>query len=198
MDGRNLFESRAITRLTAKLVRTQPRPGVFISHSRRDKKKARAVARALKASNVDYYFDENDEELQLADEKDDHLKVVRCIEHGIEVCSHLLGIITEDTKGSWWVHYEIGRATGRTRRCAHLIDEEVERLPSYIKAAEILTNRKELRNWLPRRVREGSSAVIELTERLIAELDYPENSHVELDRSRRFVPRVWEAPADPP
>ena len=131
-------------------------PGVFISHSRLDKEKARAVARALKASKVDYYFDENDKELQFADEQNDHLKVVQCIEHGIEMCSHLLGTITENTEGSWWVPYEIGRATGRTRKCAHLIDEEVEKLPSYIKAAEILINRNELRDWLPSRVRKGS------------------------------------------
>src|SRR5207302_2068827 len=111
-----------------------PRPGVFISHSRLDKEKARAVARALKASKVDYYFDQNDKELQLADEQNDDVKVVRCIENGIEVCSHLLGIITENTKNSWWVPYEIGRATGRERKCAHLIDKEVEKLPSYIKA----------------------------------------------------------------
>jgi len=103
MDGRNLFESSAVKILSAKLAGTYPRPSVFISHSRRDKKKARAVARALKASNVDYYFDENDEELQLADEQDDDLKVVGCIENGIERCSHLLGIITEHTKDSWWV-----------------------------------------------------------------------------------------------
>ena len=92
MDGQNVFESRAMKILGAKFVGTGPRLGVFISHSRPDKEKARAVARALKASKVDYYFDDNDEELQLADERNDHLKVVRCIENGIEVCSHLLGI----------------------------------------------------------------------------------------------------------
>ena len=97
MDGRNLFESFATETFGGKLARGGPRTGVFISHSRLDKDKARAIARTLKASKVDYYFDENDEELQLADEQNDHLKVVRCIENGIEVCSHLLGIITENT-----------------------------------------------------------------------------------------------------
>ena len=59
MDGRNLFESRAIKALGAKFAGPYPRPSVFISHSRLDKEKVRAVARALNASKVDYYFDEN-------------------------------------------------------------------------------------------------------------------------------------------
>lgn len=174
MNGRNLFENRFLRTFTSKSASPGAQLGVFISHSRLDKDKARDVARALKASKVDYYFDENDEELQLADEQNDDVKVVQCIDNGIKACSHLLGIITENTKESWWVPYEIGRATGCTRKCGHLIDEEVEELPSYIKAAEILTNRKELRDWLPSRVRKGPGDFIDLTERLVATLDYPD------------------------
>jgi hypothetical protein len=66
--------------LGAKFAGPDPRPGIFISHSRLGKGKARAVARVLEASRVDYNFDEKDEELQLADERNDHVKVVQCIE----------------------------------------------------------------------------------------------------------------------
>src|SRR5947209_1982984 len=156
MNGQNLFESSSMKILSAKLAGTYPRPGVFISHSSLDKDKARAVARALQASNVDYYFDQNDKELQLGDEQNDDLKVVRCIENGIEVCSHLLGIVTENTKDSWWVPYEIGSANGRERVCAHLIDRQVSELPSYIRAARVLTSRAELRDWLAFEVRRKS------------------------------------------
>jgi hypothetical protein len=181
MDGRNLFESRAIRRLTAKIAAGYPRSGVFISHSRLDKEKARAIARALKESKVDYYFDENDEELQIADEQNNHLKVVGCIENGIEICSHLLGVITENTKDSWWVPYEIGSANGRGRECAHLIDKEVNELPSYIKAAQLITNREELRKWLPSGVTKTSGSIIELARRLAQVLDYPD--FIPTDRS---------------
>jgi hypothetical protein len=176
MHGWNLFESRARKSVT-KLAATRPRPGVFISHSRLDKEKARALARALQASKVDYYFDENDEELQLADERHDHLKVVQCIENGIQVCSHLLGIITENTKNSWWVRYEIGSANGRGRECAHLIDQEVDTLPSYIKAARIATNREALRKWLPTEHTGNAGAasrILEFSRKLAAEVDYPD------------------------
>jgi hypothetical protein len=175
MDGRNFFESRGIS-FGRRSASTVPRLGVFISHSRRDKDKARDVARALEASRVDYYFDENDEELQLADEQGDHLKVVHCIEYGLKACSHLLGIITENTKDSWWVPYEIGSATGRSQDCAHLIDKEVAELPSYIKAATVIANKEALREWLPSertKTSIASSVVIELNKRLAVACDYP-------------------------
>jgi hypothetical protein len=175
MEGRNLFESRRII-FGSKFASAGPRLGVFISHSRRDKAKARDVARALKASKIDHYFDENDEELQLADEQGDHLKVVQCIENGLKACSHLLGIITENTKDSWWVPYEIGSATGRSRDCAHLIDKEVSELPSYIKAAKVLANKEALREWLPSertKTARVSSLLIELNRKLAVASDYP-------------------------
>ena len=174
MDGRNLFESRVVKTLGAKFEGPHPRPGVFISHSRVDKEKARGVARALQASNVDYYFDENDEEPQVADERDDHLKVVQCIENGIKICSHLLGIVTENTKESWWVPYEIGSANGRGRVCAHLIDREVNRLPSYIRVAQVLTTRGDLRRWLASEVTKSFNPLIEPAQRLAVALDYPD------------------------
>lgn len=96
MDGQNLFESRAMKLLGAEFASSDPRPGVFISHSRLDKQKARAVARALEASKVDYYFDENDKELQLADEHNDHLKVWD--DHDFETISRQTPIAKTRTK----------------------------------------------------------------------------------------------------
>ena len=176
MEGRNLFESRWLESFGSKSASAGPHLGVFISHSRLDKEKAREVADALRASRVDYYFDENDADLQLADEQGDHLKVVQCIENGLKGCSHLLGIITENTKDSWWVPYEIGSATGRAQDCGHLIDEDVSELPAYIKAAKILANREELREWLPSEAAKTASAFGAITERLIRLMvacDYP-------------------------
>lgn len=114
--------------------------------------------------------------LQLADEEGDHLMVVQCIEKGLAACTHLLGIITENTRESWWVPYEIGSATGRARDCAHLIDKEVSKLPSYVKAARILTNREMMRDWLPSettKTARASSLIVELSKRLAVACDYP-------------------------
>jgi len=175
MNGRNLFESRGKYAFGARRAREGPAPGVFISHSHLDRDKAREVAEALRASRVDYYLDEEDEELQIADEGEKHAIVVQRIEAGLEACTHLLGIITENTKSSWWVPYEIGSATGHGRNCAHLIDAQVERLPSYIQAATILPDQKALQGWLPKQSgRRSVATLLELSRALTRICVYPE------------------------
>jgi TIR domain-containing protein len=175
MNGRNLFESRRRLAFGRRKVRAEPDLGVFISHSHLDKDKAREVAGVLQASKVDYYLDEEDEELQIADEHHNHGAVVQRIEAGLMACTHLLGLITENTKNSWWVPYEIGSATGHARNCAHLIDAEVKQLPSYIQTATIIPDRLALRDWLPKqRGRRSLATLLELTQLLAAACDYPE------------------------
>jgi len=55
-----------------------------------------------------------------------------------------------------------------------LIDKEVNEVPSYIKAARVLTNRTDLREWLASEVNRKSSDFNELVEALTAEVDYPD------------------------
>lgn len=144
MSGRNLFET---------FYRSAAGYGpssmcVFISHKSEDKAMARAVAEALVALEVNIYFDERDDCLRAAAASGDDLAVVKCIEDGLDRCSHLLGLITEQTLPSWWVPYEIGGAAGRKRRCAHLVRNKVTRLPSFIKAAEVLLDFDDLVRWV--------------------------------------------------
>jgi hypothetical protein len=115
MDGRNLFESRGTFAFRMRKSSAGPQSGVLISYSRRDRETAREVADALRASRIDYYLDEDDEELQIADEQEKHTIVVQRIEAGLAACTHLMGIITQNTKDSWWVPYEIGSAKGHDR-----------------------------------------------------------------------------------
>ena len=175
MNGRNLFESRGKYAFGAKKVREGPEQGVFILHSHLDRDKAREIAGALRASRVDYYLDEEDEGPQIATEAEKHAIIVQRIEAGLEACTHLLGIITENTKSSWWVPYEIGSATGHGRNCAHLIDAEVEQLPSYIQAATIVPDRHALQDWLPKQSgRRSLATLLELSNALARVCDYPE------------------------
>jgi hypothetical protein len=174
MNGRNLFESRSQSAFRTGKASTGPQPGVFISHSRLDRDKAREVVRLLKGLRIDYYFDEGDEDLRLADQRQDHTKVVDRIEAGLKRCSHLLGVLTQNTRTSWWVPYEIGGATGRQRHCAHLIDGEVDTLPSYIQAATILPDRDSLQNWLPKGTSRPFPELRDLIEKSAMARDYPE------------------------
>ncbi|HEY1122520.1 MAG TPA: toll/interleukin-1 receptor domain-containing protein [Haloferula sp.] len=121
---------------------------VFISYSRKDREDAIRVADMIRDLGIGVYFDQYDTALQLADEQDNHQKVVECIDNGITHSTALLGIITENTKESWWVPYEIGSANGHGISHAHLVTKEVKRLPSYIQASTILPSIRSLDEWL--------------------------------------------------
>src|SRR2546421_12433050 len=123
MAGRNLFEAIHLYGIERAVI--VPEACVFISHKKEDKQAAHDIAEALMGMGVDIYFDEKDRLLKQAADLDDEEKIVTCIEAGLDNCTHLLGVITENTKRSWWVPYEIGGAAGRHRTCAPLITEEV-------------------------------------------------------------------------
>lgn len=84
------------------------KPKVFISHKSEDKAFCRMIANYFDQVNIDYYFDENDSELQIADQTNDHKKVTNCIKKGIVNSTHMLCVISEHTYKSVWVPYELG------------------------------------------------------------------------------------------
>ena len=146
MTGKNVFES--VLRYGKHIVGSET--CVFISHNSRDKPMARAIAGTLTEAGINIYYDEHDKLLQLATEFSDNKAIVKCIEDGLDSSSHLLGLITKTTYGSWWVPYEIGGASGRSKECAHIIAADVDRLPAYIKIAPVLLDIEDLFKWIPR------------------------------------------------
>ena len=46
------------------------------------------------------------------------------------------------------VPFEIGGAMGKARSCAHIVSEQVQSLPEYIKTAELLLDRWDLSKWV--------------------------------------------------
>ena len=159
MKGVNQFSAN---RLFEKRAFANAGECVFVSYSRLDKEDAIKVVNLIEDLGIDVYFDQYDEDLQLADEEMNHEKVVECIEKGLDHAVTLLGIITENTKKSWWVPYEIGSANGRSKAHAHLITSEVKLLPSYIQASTILPDLATLDEWLVKHVKSrlGKEAVV--------------------------------------
>lgn len=174
MPGRNLFETYQRFTIGTKMGAASISDAcVFISHKKEDKDKAREVAEFLLRLSVDIYFDENDKILAAARDLNDAEQMVKCIEDGLNRCTHLLGVITQNTKGSWWVPYEIGGATGRHRECAHLITGEVTELPLYVSVAKILPDVESLENWVPSSGTTSANAQLRLLEKLAATLSPP-------------------------
>lgn len=160
MPGKNLYpRRRSPDDLLQKQASKKPTSDVcvFLSHRSSDKPTARLVAQVLSELDIDYYLDEDDVELQVAQKYGDHVAVVRCIEDGLAHSSHLLGIITPKTKGSWWVPFEIGAARAHSyrlrgeepgKRLAYIVENSVTDLPEFMGVSTLLSAESEFEQWL--------------------------------------------------
>ena len=84
---------------------------VFISHKKEDESAAIAIGNFLvEQVGVNIYLDLNDCELKEAVSAENDQKIVESVKTGLEYSTHLLCIVSDRTKLSWWVPYEIGYA----------------------------------------------------------------------------------------
>lgn len=65
--------------------------------------------------------------------------VTKSITDALCKCSHLLGIITVNTRQSWWVPFEIGYAVSRERAITTFTNQKQSDLPEYLWDWPILT-----------------------------------------------------------
>jgi len=111
---------------------------VFISHRTADDAKAQALAARLKVShNITSYLDHFDPEAKSTSE------ITDLIVSRINVCTHLMALITNATVGSWWVPFEIGVARQGDRRITSF-DASSVKLPEFLAEWPVMTNESEL------------------------------------------------------
>lgn len=149
MSGRNLFQGHLVSKSVSYSESTYTsKPCVFVSYKGDDKRAAQKIVALLKAADVDVYFDEDDYMLTVAAAQGDDTAVVKFIEDGIKVSTHILAVISNKTKESWWVSFEIG--SGRRKGChiAYVALEDVTSLPSYLKIATKITADASLATWI--------------------------------------------------
>lgn len=129
---------------------------VFISHRLADLDVAKAIADfLLETVGVNVYFSDYDDNLQRAVEAEDDAQIVKYIENGLATSTHLLGVISNRTKGSWWVPFEIGSGRQRKLEIAQQLLEEVKELPSYLRITKLLRDRDDLKKWIEREIKTG-------------------------------------------
>lgn len=112
---------------------------VFISHQKRDRDEAEKIAKYLERVGIEVYFDEYDEELQIATTNNDPKAVVNAIKKGINNSTHMLCVISKNTLTSKWVPFEVGYGFDKTD-LATVVLKGVSNsdLPDYIKTAPII------------------------------------------------------------
>ncbi len=125
------------------------KPCIFISHRKADAQAAQAVAEYLIAKlNVFVYLDALDPYLASANSTQDSKGIVEAIDTGLSISTQLLGIISSNTKGSWWVPYEFGGARLQNKPTAFILLNSVTDLPDYMKISRLITDVTSLDSWV--------------------------------------------------
>lgn len=125
---------------------------VFLSHRLYDKPIVLAIASILSALDIHYWLDEKDKDLQQAAALGilGETGLVYAIERGARHATVLLGTISKNTRGSWWVPYEIGYCRSAEKPVCFLMvadkNEDLQ-LPEYAKIAATYWSVDEIVRW---------------------------------------------------
>ena len=99
---------------------------VFISHKQEDSAQAVALQSAFKRNGVNSYLDVLDSSIKGGGkELTDHIK------KSLNSCSDIIVVMTDVTKLSWWVPFEIGMSAQVDMPTASFLKSDVV-LPSYL------------------------------------------------------------------
>ncbi|TYS51234.1 toll/interleukin-1 receptor domain-containing protein [Bacillus infantis] len=132
---------------------------IFLSHTRLDKDHVIKVGDYIMQSGFDIYLDIYDKELQRAADLGDHQAITQCLEKGIVNSTHMLCCLSEKTKHSWWVPYEMGYGKSKEHGIATLLlkDVNLEDIPSYLYISDVIKGIKSLNAYLHKLSQETES-----------------------------------------
>lgn len=129
---------------------------LFLSHISIDKNAAIAIAEYIMNAGFDVYLDVYDEKLQRAVNAGDAGKITEYIEQGVENCSHMICLVSDNTVRSWWVPYELGFGKKAGKDLATLALRDVPVLPEYLAIGKILQGTPSLNRYLETLLRRNS------------------------------------------
>ena len=131
---------------------------VFISHKKEDQDIAIELGKYLTEQlDVDIYLDLFDPELREAVSVENDSKIVASIINGLKLSQVLLCIITDKTRLSWWVPYEIGMADNAGVKIASIKTKNIDDFPSFLKTKTALNNLTELTEFILKNGKYGSA-----------------------------------------
>lgn len=112
---------------------------VFVSHQRADSQLASTVAHRLQAyHHIECYLDLIDPEAsKTGDKLGEYLRVQ------MGLCTQLLAVVSQNTKASWWVPWEIGISTEKDQPIATYAGDNTT-LPEYLRKWPYLRSQAEL------------------------------------------------------
>lgn len=125
-----------------------PQKCVFISHKFEDLEAAKEIAACIMDAGIDVYLDDNDDGLQAAVDDNDSKRIVECIENALITSTNILVLVTDNTRQSWWVPYEVGYAKRGKIEIASILKKEVDEFPDYLKIERTMQGIRDLEKYL--------------------------------------------------
>ena len=127
---------------------------VFISHQKKDANLCKKIAEYIKKAGIDVYFDENDVDLNRSKKQLNLKGVVSAIQKGINKSSHMLCVISPNTRISQWVPWEVGYGYVKVQNLSVLTLKGLsdDDLPEYLKVVDIIRGTKSLNEYLSKLV----------------------------------------------
>ncbi len=138
MSGMNLA---VLDELNYSLFSRKDKCCVFISYKKEDQEAAKNIGTYLTdIVGVNIYLDTEDCILKEAVSEENDQKIVKSIHKGLSSSTHMICLVSDKTKLSWWVPYEIGYADKQNINVAVLKLKNVNDIPSYVKIKKVLVN----------------------------------------------------------
>lgn len=149
MSGTNIAQYRKNNRWIFESRGAEDKPCVFLSHKKEDESIAEALGNYI-LKNYDYniYLDKYDLVLQEAVSKDNDEAIVNSIKDGMKYSTALLCVISDRTRLSWWVPYEVGLADDKHKYIASVKTRDIPDFPSFLKTQQTISSTAELIQWL--------------------------------------------------
>jgi len=134
-----------------RLIRSLPHEKrVFISHRRVDEAKAKSIASILNKAKISYWLDVLDPTLS-TNQSLSAIIIANIIEIALINCTHVIALMTNNSKGSQWIPYEYGRVKEErllVRNTAAYVSNLHDSLPDYMELGDQFDNDQDMIRWL--------------------------------------------------
>lgn len=131
-------------------INNKTKPCIFLSHIRMDQEIVKKIGEYILKTGVNIYLDVDDLDLQKAVKENNDVTITKFIEKGINNSSHVMCILTENTKDSWWVPFEIGFGKNAAKKLLTMPIKSlpINKIPSYIKITDHVLGINALNSYL--------------------------------------------------
>ena len=128
---------------------------IFISHKKEDEYTAFGIQQVLENMGIEAYLDILDDTIS-----DNGEKLTKHIRKKLRECSDVIVVLSDNTKRSWWVPFEIGMATEKDMPIANYLTS-YEKLPEYLEYWPRLKDQRDVKKYVEVRNKVARQVVLE-------------------------------------